>query len=77
MITNHARTVINSFEKLKLPTKEAKPTGSGMMSRSRPTVQDMGNATQNQPALIAKEIYEHIKSANNRNKNGGDDGTIV
>ena len=48
-----------------------------MMSRSRPTVQDMGNATQNQPALIAKEIYEHIKSANNSNKNGGDDGTIV
>ena len=77
MITNHARGVINSFEKLKLPTKETKPTNNGMMSRSRPTVQDMGNATENQPALIAKEIYDHIKSANMRNKNGGDDGTIV
>ena len=77
MITNHARTVINSFEKLKLPTKEAKPTGSGMMSRSRPPVQQM-SGMKKQPAIIAREIQMQIRNTNKAQKNGGtDDGTVV
>jgi hypothetical protein len=77
MITNHAQAVINSFERMKLPKQQIENKKVGMMARSRPPMQSMDNDVKKQPAIIAKEIYDHIKSANMRYKNGGDDGTIV
>ena len=77
MITNPTLQILNSFAKLKLPEKEAKPKSMGMMSRSRTPVQEMSD-TEKQPAIISKEIQMYIRNARNTQKNGDkDDGTIV
>jgi len=76
MITNPTLQVLSSFEKLKMPETKAEPKGMGMMTRSRPPMQNMSN-TKKQPMMIAREIQMHIRNANKTQKNGESDGTIV
>tara|TARA_R100000388_G_scaffold94522_2_gene82066 strand:- start:411 stop:644 length:234 start_codon:yes stop_codon:yes gene_type:complete len=77
MITNPTLQILSSFEKLGNPETKVEPKGMGMMSRSRPPVQQMSN-TKKQPAITAREIQMHIRNARKTQKNGGiDDGTIV
>ena len=76
MITNPTLQVLSSFEKLRMPETKAEPKGMGMMTRSRPPMQNMSN-TKKQPMMIAREIQLHIRNANKTQKNGESDGTIV
>ena len=76
MITNPTLQVLSSFEKLRMPETKAEPKGMGMMTRSRPPMQNMSN-TKKQPMMIAREIQMHIRNANKTQKNGESDGTIV
>jgi len=78
MITNPTLQILSSFEKLGNPEIKAEPKKDmGMMSRSRPPVQQRSNEKK-QPAMIAREIQMHIRNARKAQKNGGnDDGTIV
>ena len=76
MITNPTLQVLSSFQKLKTPQTESKSKSMGMMTRSRPPMQNMSN-TKKQPMMIAREIQMHIRNANKIQKNGESDGTIV
>tara|TARA_R100000988_G_scaffold93916_1_gene58436 strand:- start:319 stop:549 length:231 start_codon:yes stop_codon:yes gene_type:complete len=76
MITNPALSVLNSFNKIKMPKPNDKPKGMGMMNRSRPPIQQ-NTSTEKQPMIKAKEIQMHIRQARNMQKNGDGDGTIV
>ena len=76
MITNPTLQVLSSFQKLKIPQTENKSKSMGMMTRSRPPMQNMSN-TKKQPMMIAREIQMHIRNANKIQKNGESDGTIV
>ena len=76
MITNPTLQILSSFEKLKMPEAKAEPKGMGMMTRSRPPIQEMSD-TKKQPMMIAREIQMHIRNANKAKKNGESDGTIV
>ena len=67
MITNPTLQILSSFEKLTIPETKVEPKGMGMMSRSRPPVQQM-SGTKKQPAIIAREIQMHIRSANKSTK---------
>ena len=59
-----------------MPETKAELKGMGMMTRSRPPMQNMSN-TKKQPMMIAREIQMHIRNANKTQKNGESDGTIV
>ena len=77
MITNPTLQILNSFEKLGSPETKVEPKGMGMMSRSRPPVQQM-SGMKKQPAIIAREIQMQIRNTNKAQKNGGtDDGSVV
>ena len=76
MITNPALQILSSFEKLRMPEKKVESKGMGMMTRSRPPIQQSMD-TEKQPMMKAKEIQMHIRQARNMQKNGDDDGTIV
>ena len=76
MITNPALSILNSFNKIRMPKPNDKPKGIGMMTRSRPPIQQ-NMSKEKQPMMKAKEIQMHIKQARNMQKNGDSDGTIV
>ena len=75
MITNPTLQLLSSFEKIKLPKMGDKPKSVGMMTRSRPPMQDMDQ--EKIPMMKAREIQLHIRNANKAKKNGESDGTIV
>ena len=75
MITNPTLQVLSSFQKLKTPQTESKSKSMGMMTRSRPPMQDMDQ--EKIPMMKAREIQLHIRNANKAKKNGESDGTIV
>ena len=75
MITNPALQILSSFEKLRMPETKAEPKGMGMMTRSRPPMQDMDQ--EKIPMMKARERQLHIRNANKAKKNGESDGTIV
>jgi|TARA_R100001015_G_C4523639_1_gene91968 hypothetical protein len=76
MNTNPTISILSSFEKLKLPEPKTKLGGMGMMTRSRPPIQEKMEK-EKEPMMIAREIQLHIQQARNIQKNGEDDGTIV
>tara|TARA_R100000988_G_scaffold98532_1_gene66744 strand:- start:28 stop:258 length:231 start_codon:yes stop_codon:yes gene_type:complete len=76
MITNPVLQILSSFEKLGKPEIKAEPKNIGMMTRSRPPIQQSMN-TEKQPMMKAREIQVHIKQARDMQKNGDGDGTIV
>ena len=53
-----------------------KPKSVGMMTRSRPPIQQASMMNQ-QPAILARDIQMHIREARKMQKNGEDDGTVV
>ena len=77
MITNPTLQILSSFEKLGSPETKVEPKSMGMMSRSRPPVQQM-SGMKKQPAIIAREIQMQIRNTYRAQLNGGtDDGTVV
>ena len=77
MITNPTLQILSSFEKIKLPKMGDKPKSVGMMTRSRPPIQQASMMNQ-QPAILARDIQMQIRNTNRAQKNGGtDDGTVV
>ena len=75
MITNPALSILNSFNKIKMSKPNDKSKGMGMMTRSRPPIQQ-NMSTEKQPMIKAKEIQMHIKQAKNIQKNG-DNGAVI
>ena len=53
-----------------------KPKSVGMMTRSRPPIQQASMMNQ-QPAILARDIQMHIREARKMQKNGEGDGTVV
>ena len=76
MITNPTLQILSSFEKIKLPKMGDKPKSVGMMTRSRPPIQQASIMNQ-QPAILARDIQMHIREARKMQKNGQGDGTVV
>ena len=76
MITNPTLQILSTFEKLKIPETKSVSKGMGMMTRSRPPMQDKTDAKK-QPMMIAREIQMHIREARKMQKNGEGDGTVV
>tara|TARA_R100001440_G_scaffold16741_4_gene28341 strand:- start:5636 stop:5866 length:231 start_codon:yes stop_codon:yes gene_type:complete len=76
MITNPTLQLLSSFEKIKLPKMGDKPKSVGMMTRSRPPIQQASMMNQ-QPAILARDIQMHIREARKMQKNGERDGTVV